>query len=62
MNLTYRGVSYQAQPRALASKKTNIIAKFRGFTCQLSQSIEPANDSPYPLKYRGISYQKFLQV
>ncbi len=62
MNLTYRGVSYQPQPRAYATKKTNLIAKFRGLTYTLSQSIEPANDSPSPLKYRGLSYQKFLPV
>ena len=60
MNLTYRGVSYQPQPRADATKKTNITVKFRGLTYQLSQSIEPANDSSYPLKYRGINYQQSL--
>lgn len=42
MNLTYRGVSYQPQPRAYATKKTNINVKFRRLTYQLSQSIEPA--------------------
>ena len=62
MKLTYRGVSYQPQPQALATKKTNILANFRGATYQLSQSLEPVNDSPYPLKYRGISYQKFPQI
>ena len=60
MNLTYRGVSYQPQSRADATKKTNITVKFRGLTYQLSQSIEPANDSSYPLKYRGINYQQSL--
>ena len=59
MKLTYRGVSAQPQPRALAAKKTNIVAKERGLTYQLSQFIEPVNYSPCPLKYRGISYQKF---
>ena len=28
MKLTYRGVSAQPQPRALATKKTNIVANF----------------------------------
>ncbi len=62
MNLTYRGVSYQPQSRADATKKSNITVKFRGLTYQLSQSIEPVNYSPYPLKYRGISDQKSPQV
>ena len=62
MKLTYRGVSYQTEPIAIATKKTNIIAKFRGLSYPLSQSIEPVNDSPYPLKYRGISYHKFPQI
>lgn len=60
MNLTYRGVSYQPQTKAIATKKTKIAAKFRGLVYQLSQSIESANNSPYPLKYRGISYQQSL--
>ena len=52
MNLTYRGVSYQTQPRAIATKKTNVTAKFRGLSYQLSQPVEPDNYSPYPLKYQ----------
>ncbi len=58
MKLIYRGVSYQTQPRAIATKKTNLVAKFRGLSYPLSQSLEPVNDSPSSLKYRGISYQK----
>ena len=52
MNLTYRGVSYQTQPRAIATKKTNTSVKFRGLSYQLSQPLEPVNYSSYSLKYQ----------
>ena len=58
MQLCYRGVEYQAQTYPVQKTKSKAIAKFRGKTYTLSQSIVSTKISSNLLTYRGITYQR----
>ena len=54
MILTYRGVSYEASPKYLQTKKIISFAKYRGHYYQLNAAINKSKKSSDCWTYRGI--------
>ena len=60
MQLTYRGISYQANTTKLANTEHKIDIKYRGVSYQRSQLTNKQKADVCVLKYRGIESIKIL--
>lgn len=61
MQLTYRGIQYNAQPSVPAHRAANTTGKYRGVACTFS-SNQPAPRRPQRLNYRGSHYSPVATV
>ena len=62
MQLTYRGISYQANTTNLATIEQKIDFKYRGVTYQRSQLKTKKVADVCVLKYRGVESVKILSL
>lgn len=56
MQLSYRGIRYEANSGNISSSETNITATYRGITYQVRQITEMIPQPTVQLKYRGVAY------
>jgi hypothetical protein len=60
MQLSYRGLSYEANSRLVDSTESNVTAQYRGLSYQVHRPVNKLGvQSPIALKFRGTSYIKF---
>ena len=58
MKLTYRGISYEYNPPAVAVKEGQITGKFRGLDWRFHNLEKPlVLQPPVNLTYRGVAYK-----
>ncbi|MBE9078559.1 DUF4278 domain-containing protein [Romeria aff. gracilis LEGE 07310] len=53
MNLSYRGIQYQATPASAQVIETGAVGHYRGATYPLRRAVNAAQPHPAGLKYRG---------
>jgi hypothetical protein len=62
MKLSYRNSEYNNELSYLATKESDIKAKYRGIIYYIRQKYQPNNQNKVQLKYRGSLYQKGIQL
>jgi hypothetical protein len=61
MQLTYRGIQYNAQPSVPAHRSANTTGKYRGVAFTFSNN-QPSPRRPQCFNYRGSHYSSFATV
>jgi Domain of unknown function (DUF4278) len=56
MQLTYRGITFQATQNDVETVETNLTAKFRGTVYHVRRPVTVPNNTLHRLVYRGVGY------